>query len=215
MTFRPWLLPLALTCLAPALLAKEPANLAFLKDEINAYVASGEYNADIAGVAHQAAAWLDTRAPQGGGKLAIVFDLDETLLSNWPELSQLNFGGERKAMGEWFETASCPAIEPVRELYRHARQLGVQVIYITGRPERYRAATQRNLEAVGCGDYAEFILKPAEWKETAEKFKTAERQRLTAAGYVIIANIGDQQSDLAGGFAEKTFKLPNPFYFSK
>jgi len=32
---------------------------------------------------------------------------------------------------------------------------------------------------------------------------------------MIIANIGDQESDLAGGFAEKTFKLPNPFYISK
>ncbi|HVT74777.1 MAG TPA: HAD family acid phosphatase [Lacunisphaera sp.] len=215
MKFRPWILLLALACLAPALHATEPANLGLLKQEINAYVASGEYEKDIAAVAHEATTWLDTRAPQGGGKLAIVFDLDETLLSNWPELSRLNFGGERQAMGTWFETASCPAIAPVKELYQHARQLGLQVIFITGRPERYRAATQRNLQAVGCGDYAEFILKPAEWKDTAEKFKTAERQRLTAAGYVIIANIGDQQSDLAGGFSEKVFKLPDPFYFSK
>jgi hypothetical protein len=29
---------------------------------------------------------------------------------------------------------------------------------------------------------------------------------------VIIANLGDQFSDLAGGYAERTFKLPNPFY---
>jgi hypothetical protein len=26
-------------------------------------------------------------------------------------------------------------------------------------------------------------------------------------------NIGDQMSDLDGGFAERTYKLPNPFYF--
>jgi acid phosphatase len=32
---------------------------------------------------------------------------------------------------------------------------------------------------------------------------------------VIIANMGDQASDLAGGHAEKTFKLPNPFYLTK
>jgi hypothetical protein len=29
----------------------------------------------------------------------------------------------------------------------------------------------------------------------------------------IIANIGDQQSGLSGGHAERTFKVPNPFYF--
>ena len=27
-----------------------------------------------------------------------------------------------------------------------------------------------------------------------------------------IANVGDQPSDLAGGYAERTFLLPNPFY---
>ncbi|MGB6550988.1 MAG: HAD family acid phosphatase [Xanthobacteraceae bacterium] len=29
----------------------------------------------------------------------------------------------------------------------------------------------------------------------------------------MIANVGDQESDLSGGYAEKTFKLPNPFYY--
>jgi len=29
-------------------------------------------------------------------------------------------------------------------------------------------------------------------------------------GHSIIANMGDQMSDLDGGFAEKTFKLPTP-----
>jgi predicted secreted acid phosphatase len=32
-------------------------------------------------------------------------------------------------------------------------------------------------------------------------------------GYEIVANFGDQFSDLKGGFADKTFKLPNPNYF--
>lgn len=204
-----------LACALPALQAREPANLALLKQEIRAYVDSGEYDQDIGAVAAEAKAWLRERAPMGGGKLAIVFDLDETLLSNWPEYVRLDLGSERKALAEWFESAKCPVIGSVRELYQLARTLGVEVIYITGRPERFRTATNRNLQAAGCGEYAEFICKPADWKETAEKYKTAERQRLTAAGYVIIANIGDQESDLAGGGSEKTFKLPNPLYISK
>jgi hypothetical protein len=32
-------------------------------------------------------------------------------------------------------------------------------------------------------------------------------------GFTIIANIGDQKSDLEGGYAEMTFKVPSPFYF--
>jgi hypothetical protein len=50
---------------------------------------------------------------------------------------------------------------------------------------------------------------------TTEQFKTETRRRLQAEGRVIIANLGDQDSDLAGGFAERTFKLPGPFYQTK
>jgi len=34
-----------------------------------------------------------------------------------------------------------------------------------------------------------------------------------AKGYTIIANIGDQYSDLVGGYAEGEFKLPDPMYY--
>jgi putative acid phosphatase of HAD superfamily subfamily IIIB len=36
---------------------------------------------------------------------------------------------------------------------------------------------------------------------------------LTEQGCTIVLTMGDRQSDLSGGFAEKTFKLPNPVYF--
>ena len=32
-------------------------------------------------------------------------------------------------------------------------------------------------------------------------------------GLLIVVNMGDQDSDLAGGYAERTFKLPDPFYY--
>ncbi len=48
-------------------------------------------------------------------------------------------------------------------------------------------------------------------KSTAD-FKAPERGKIAAQGYTIIANVGDQPSDLAGGFAERGFLVPNPFY---
>jgi len=30
---------------------------------------------------------------------------------------------------------------------------------------------------------------------------------------LFILNMGDQESDPAGGYADVTFKLPNPFYY--
>jgi acid phosphatase len=47
---------------------------------------------------------------------------------------------------------------------------------------------------------------------SAADFKVPQRRKIEAAGYTIIANIGDQPSDLAGGHAERTYLLPNPFY---
>ena len=36
---------------------------------------------------------------------------------------------------------------------------------------------------------------------------------ITDDGYNIVVNLGDQDSDLKGGYAEKAFKYPNPYYF--
>ena len=195
--------------------ADEPANLDPHKQELRAYVESGRYAAEIAAVAAEAKAWVERRAARGGGRLAVVFDLDETLLSNWPHLRAMDFGYVPAAWAEWVEAGKAPAIEPVREVYLTARRLGVDVIFLTGRRERDRPGTEKNLRAIGCGDYAALLCKPDDSKETTETFKTAARAKLEADGRVIIANLGDQASDLEGGHAEKIFKLPNPFYLSQ
>jgi hypothetical protein len=44
-------------------------------------------------------------------------------------------------------------------------------------------------------------------------FKTSKRCDIESRGFRVIASIGDQKSDLEGGCAEMTFKVPNPFYF--
>lgn len=41
------------------------------------------------------------------------------------------------------------------------------------------------------------------------------RKRLTGEGRLIIANIGDQESDFVGGFVERTCKVPAPFYLAE
>ena len=196
--------------------SREPPNLYALKQQIRGYVDSGQYQRDIAVVAERAQSWLEVRAAKRtkGERLSIVFDLDETLFLNWPQISRQDFGYIRDAWEKWVESAEAPAIEPVREVYRTARRLGIDVIFLTGRPERMRAATERNLRAIECGDYASLICQPDNTKGTSAAFKTGERAKLVAAGRVIIANLGDQESDLVGGFAEKIFKLPDPFYLT-
>jgi predicted secreted acid phosphatase len=208
----PRFLLLTVSLLAFSARAAEPANLDAHKDELRAYVKSGDYARDVAAVAAEARAWIEARVKQGGTKLTLVCDLDETLLSNWPELVADDFGGSEASWNAWMETSAAPAIEPVRKVYRVARELGIAVVFLTARGETVRAATERNLRAIDCGDYALLICKPESEKETSAEFKTAQRRRLADEGRTIIANIGDQESDLVGGFAERTFKLPCPFY---
>ena len=48
---------------------------------------------------------------------------------------------------------------------------------------------------------------------TTIHYKSATRAHIESLGYEIVGNFGDQFSDLEGGFADRTFKLPNPNYY--
>lgn len=196
--------------------SREPLNLSTAKAAVVRYHDSGAYHAAVEAVARRAAAWIEERAAhrRPGERLAVVFDVDETVLSSYGEMLSHDFGYTRESWRDWVERAEAPAIEPVREVYRTARRAGVEVIFLTGRadPEE-RAATLRNLERQGLGEFAALVMATAENRATpASQRKAAARAQLEAQGYTIIANVGDQASDLAGGHAERTFKVPNPFY---
>ncbi|MDP2137450.1 MAG: HAD family acid phosphatase [Candidatus Didemnitutus sp.] len=192
----------------------EPANLSLLKWELMAYLDDGRYDAGVATVAAQAKAWVEQRAAQGG-KLAIIFDLDETLLSNLKHIRSMDFGYVPPLWDNWVASADCPVIEPVVAVYRAARANNVTVFYMTGRKTSDAPGTIKNLQLTGLDDYAGLYFKPNDYMDTTQSFKTAMRQKITEAGYTIIANVGDQHSDLDGGYSERTFKLPNPFYMTK
>jgi predicted secreted acid phosphatase len=197
-------------------------SLAEAKRDVTAYVDSGRYDAEVAAVAEQARGYLESRA-QRGGKLAIVVDIDETALSNLPSIRANDYGFiltgpcdlPRGPCGllTWIGMARAEPIKPVLGLVRLARERGVAVFFLTGRPERLRAATEANLKAAGY-EWTAVLLKPDDLTtSSAVDFKAPERRKLQEQGYTIIVNIGDQRSDLDGGFAERTYKLPNPFYF--
>ena len=45
------------------------------------------------------------------------------------------------------------------------------------------------------------------------QYKSGTRAYIESQGYDIVGDFGDQFSDLQGGFADKTFKMPNPNYY--
>jgi acid phosphatase len=189
---------------------------------VSEYIDSGRYEADLAKVVDQARSWLDQRA-KTATKPAIVLDIDETSLSNWPAYRINGWGRVLNGpcdlqqgpcgLRAFQATGQSKAIAPTLALARHARELGVAVFFITGRPANLREATERNLREQGY-EWTGVVLMPegAHFASAAD-FKAPERRRLTEQGYTVILSMGDQQSDLSGGYAERTFKLPNPVYF--
>ncbi|TDU06447.1 putative acid phosphatase of HAD superfamily subfamily IIIB [Streptomyces sp. 846.5] len=102
-----------------------------------------------------------------------------------------------------------PATPPVLALAEYATAHGVKVFFVTGRPELIDEITEYNLTSVGYtvdGLYSRNVLQLLESLET---FKTAARKQIEADGYDIVANVGNSASDLAGGYADATFKLPD------
>lgn len=144
------------------------------------------------------------------GKPAIVLDIDETSLSNYADLSAHNFDTAALALSA--AAAHGTAIAPTLRLYKDAIAHGVAVFFVTGRPPGLDSITQSNLRRTGYDKgWSGFFEKPA--TAGVEQFKSAARATIQRRGYDIVANIGDQQSDLDGRHADRDFKLPNPFYF--
>jgi hypothetical protein len=145
-------------------------------------------------------------------KLAVVLDIDETSLSNYSAISADNFTFGTNSQAEATNEIGT-AIQPTLKLYNDAKSRGVTMFFITGRGEATRAHTESNLTREGYSGWKQLYLKPVGSTATTVAYKTAAREDIEKQGYTIIANIGDQYSDLAGGHAKSAFKLPNPFYF--
>jgi acid phosphatase len=205
---------------APVAAAGVP-NLWEAQKQVDHYIRSGRYDEDVARAVAPARAWLEQRA-KTAAKPAIVLDIDETSLSNWPAYRLNGWGRvvgggcdlERGPCGlrAWQALGRSKPLAPTLALARRARELGVAVFFISGRPASLREATERNLREAGYQWTRLIIFPEGAHFDSAVDFKAPERRKIQEQGYSIILNLGDQESDLKGGYAERTYKLPNPVY---
>jgi acid phosphatase len=219
--------------------AEEPINFAISSSHAQKELAQqrselkdyhdNQYMLDLAQKIKQAKDWVKRRAHQVS-RPALVLDIDETSLSNWEEIFANDFVfvatgpcGYPAAFPcgnqAWDQSTRATVIRPTLELYQEAITLGVQVFFITGRFEdpTERAATENNLWKAGYQGWSNLYLRAAGVDRTVAAYKTRKRKEIEDLGFTIIANVGDQTSDLVDAegnqaFAEKAFKLPNPFY---
>ncbi|MEV8552681.1 HAD family acid phosphatase [Streptomyces glaucescens] len=154
----------------------------------------GTWQKDCRAVMDQALPYLQQRIaqPKPGEKQAIVFDIDNTAL-------ETDFG---------FSFPQ-PANKPVLEVAEYAQEHGVALFFVTARPGLIAAPTEYNLEKTGYEVSGLHVRGFFDLFKNVADYKTAQRVAIESKGYTIIANIGNSATDLSGGHAEKTYKLPD------
>ncbi|SEQ58643.1 Predicted secreted acid phosphatase [Streptomyces sp. yr375] len=192
------------------------------------------YAKDLASLDKAARKYLDQaarKAVKKGEKPAVVFDIDDTLLLSLDYEKKTNYTYNSTTWADYVAQANRPAVFGSPELVQYAKSKGVTVFYNSGLKESQRVSAVENLKKVGADvnlDAAHMFLKdavnppsylsacatPGTWTCTTVQYKAGTRKHIEDdLGYEIIANFGDQYSDLEGGYADKKYKLPNPTYF--
>ncbi|MFF4053573.1 HAD family acid phosphatase [Streptomyces chartreusis] len=149
---------------------------------------------DCQAVMNQALPYLKQRiaSTKPGEKQAIVFDIDNTTL-------ETDFGFSYPQ----------PANKPALEVAKYAQEHGVSVFFVTARPGIIAGVTDYNLKYVGYKVSGLYVRGFFDLFKNVADYKTAQRVDIENKGYTIIANIGNSATDLSGGHAEKTYKLPD------
>ncbi|KAJ4841027.1 hypothetical protein Tsubulata_050935, partial [Turnera subulata] len=186
------------------------------------YILGDQYRKDSRMVTLEAIKFAKSLNLSGDGKDVWVFDVDETTLSNIPYYAKHGFGAEpynSSAFNEWVLKAEAPALPETFELYKELVDLGVKIVFLTGRSDVLGRgpATVSNLKNAGYNIWEKVILKNRTIypHPTSIFFKSSERAKLVEEGYRIVGNMGDQWSDLLGDpTGGRTFKLPDPILMS-
>ncbi|MEU3687297.1 HAD family acid phosphatase [Streptomyces narbonensis] len=179
---------------APAASAADPdthlVSTAALED-----VDYATWRKDVATVVAQARPYIEERAKDAGTeKQAIVLDIDNSSL-------ETDFHP--------FWELPTPAIADVRDLVRDAHAKGVKVFFVTARPGIIHSLTDWNLKRVGYPVDGLYVRSLPDLFAEVSAYKTEKRAEIEAKGYTIIANIGNNTTDIVGGHAERAFKLPD------
>ena len=133
--------------------------------------------------------------------LAIIADLDETILNNTPYNEMLineNKSFNQENWTNWVNKEIATAIPGSLDFFSYAKSLGVEIIYLSNRKVENYEATKSNLVELGFpfDDTTLMLLR----EEDTDKLA----RRSSIKGYEIIMLIGDNLGDFDSAFFGKT-----------
>jgi 5'-nucleotidase (lipoprotein e(P4) family) len=136
------------------------------------------------------------------GKLAIITDLDETVVDNsyynaW--LVSQGSGYNPETWKEWTAQRKATIVPGSKAFFDLADSLGVTIFYVSNRGVDEYDATLANLQALGLPqlDSSHFYLK------TTTSGKEERRQAIYAQGYEVALYLGDNLNDFAKDFEKQ------------
>jgi len=144
----------------------------------------------------------------------------------------MHFNFDPALQDVWVQEKKFPATPSMVALVNAVDAAGCQVVGLTGRNDNQKDATIANLKDVGYNPFeANFFFTKWTGKGTSQQpsyitcaaakcttieYKSQTRKYVESKAfgrYHIIANFGDQYSDLIGGHSQRSIKLPNPTYY--
>ncbi len=168
---------------------------------------------------------------RGEKPTAVVLDIDETVLDNSPYEGFLIKTGEAysgETWKKWTATASAKALPGALEFTNAAKDLGVNVIYISNRKEDELKPTLKNLSDLGFPDADTNFVFLRKLGESSDK---TSRREMVMKKYEVLLYIGDNLTDfrqMYGGrdstlgfdrvnqnketWGNRFIILPNPMY---
>jgi 5'-nucleotidase (lipoprotein e(P4) family) len=126
--------------------------------------------------------------------LAVVVDIDETILDNSPYEAKIMLEGKTYASESWYEWCNMGAAEPVPgalEFLQFADSLGFNVFYITNRKKKFvEEGTIKNVRKLGFPQVEDdhFLLR-------TDKRNKEERRQAVSENYEIVLLAGDNLGD--------------------
>ena len=192
---------------------------------------SAEYKALCFQAYNLAKLRLDEAIKQPGGKpLAIVSDIDETILDNSPYDAQRAINNQEYDLTtwkQWTAQSSADTVAGAPNFFKYAASKGVTVYYITNRDEDERPGTLKNLQRYNMpnADDAHLLLKTGNSSKESRRLQVLNQ-------YNIVLLCGDNLADfdklydnhptessrnsvttqLTQQFGSKYIVLPNPSY---
>jgi len=137
--------------------------------------------------------------------LAIVTDIDETVLDNSPyqlHRAFMDSGYTDASWMEWTGKSECDTIPGGFSFLKYASSKGVKIFYITNRQEAERGATLKDLQRWGFPDAVNenlFLKQKTSGKQG--------RRDIVAQNHEIVLLFGDNLSDFSAIFDKKPFEI--------